>query len=318
MSAAATGDDRRVAAVDVGTNTVLLLIATGDERSPRAVLERATITRLGEGVDRSGRLTTAAVERTVACLSSYGATIRQQGVTAIDVVCTSAARDAENGADFIALAERAIGARPRIIDGEEEARLTFEGALSGLTIDGEVTVFDIGGGSTEIIRGAPAGQGRRVTTAVSLDIGSVRLTERHVRTDPPAEDELERVRNDIKRALSTLPQFATSTLVGVAGTITTLAAIEQGLDQYDSSRVHGSRLSRTTVSALERRLSSLPLDERRALSGLEPARADVIVAGAIIASEVLAWARADELVVSDRGVRWGLARALLGRAPSHG
>jgi exopolyphosphatase/guanosine-5'-triphosphate,3'-diphosphate pyrophosphatase len=303
----------RVAAIDVGTNTVLLLVATGSAHAPSAHLERATITRLGEGVDRTGRLAEAAMARTVACLEDYARIIAEEGVSAVDVVCTSAARDARNGAEFIAMAERALGTRPRIIGGDEEARLAYEGALSGLTISGEVTVFDIGGGSTEIIHGT-AGAASALRGAVSLDIGSVRLTERHVKRDPPAAAELDAIRRDVSAALAPLSPDTTSTLVGVAGTITTLAAIEQSLDQYDSSRVHGSRLRRATVSELVRRLATLPLAERRAVSGLPSARADVIVAGALIAEGVLAWAGADELVVSDRGVRWGLARALLAAA----
>ncbi|HEX4338241.1 MAG TPA: Ppx/GppA phosphatase family protein [Polyangiaceae bacterium] len=308
------GNARRVAAIDVGTNTVLLLIATGSADEPRAVLERATITRLGKGVDASGRLTDEAVARTIACLESYGASIRQHGVALVDVVCTSAARDAQNGAAFIELAARAVGTTPRIIAGDEEARLTFDGALSGLDVGGDVTVFDIGGGSTEIIHGTPDGAKVRIASAVSLDVGSVRLTERHVKNDPPLPDELDAIRRDVDKALATLPRHPTAKLVGVAGTITTLAAIEQGLDQYDSSRVHGSRLTRSTVSSLLARLASVPLAERRAISGLEPARADVIVAGAILADEVLSWSGSDDLVVSDRGVRWGLARGLLRRA----
>jgi exopolyphosphatase/guanosine-5'-triphosphate,3'-diphosphate pyrophosphatase len=306
--------DRRVAAIDVGTNTVLLLVAAGDAGAPRAVLERATITRLGEGVDRTGRLSAAAIERTVACLTSYAATIREQGAAAVDVVCTSAARDAQNGRDFIQRAARVLGVEPRIIDGDEEAHLTFEGALSGLSVEGDVTVFDIGGGSTEVIDGTPTDAGWHVTSAVSLDIGSVRLTERHVKTDPPEPGELERVRADVRKALCGVARHPTRTLVGVAGTITTLAAIECGLDQYDSSRVHGAVLAKSAVFALENRLAAAALAERRAISGLEPARADVIVAGAIIAEGVLDWAGADALTVSDRGVRWGLARALLAKA----
>src|SRR5262245_37703398 len=136
---------RRVAAIDVGTNTVLLLVAEGDASAPRALVERATITRLGAGVDRTGRLSGDAIERTVECLSAYSETIGQHDVDSIDVVCTSAARDAENGAEFIRRAEHAVGAKPRIIDGDEEARLTFDGALTGLGVRGPVTVFDIGG-----------------------------------------------------------------------------------------------------------------------------------------------------------------------------
>jgi exopolyphosphatase/guanosine-5'-triphosphate,3'-diphosphate pyrophosphatase len=303
----------RVAAIDVGTNTVLLLIATGDANHPVARVERATITRLGEGVDGTGRLAGPAMDRTIACLEGYARIIADEGVSDLDVVCTSAARDAQNGAEFIARAESVLGKRPRIIGGDEEACLTYEGALSGLAVDGAVTIFDIGGGSTEIIHGT-AGDASLLHSAVSLDIGSVRLTERHVRTDPPSTAELDAIRRDVSAALAPLSSESASTLVGVAGTITTLAAIEQSLDQYDSSCVHGSRLRRATVSELVRRLAALPLEERRAVSGLPAARADVIVAGALIAEGVLAWARADELVVSDRGVRWGVAKALLGRA----
>jgi exopolyphosphatase/guanosine-5'-triphosphate,3'-diphosphate pyrophosphatase len=301
----------RVAAIDVGTNTVLLLVAEGDATSPRAVLERAAITRLGAGVDRTGRLSPEAVQRTVSCLERYATTIREQRVRSVDVVCTSAARDAANGSEFLDLAERAIGVRPRIIGGEEEALLTFAGGLAGLSVEGDVTVFDIGGGSTEIIRGARDGTVERVASAVSLDIGSVRLTERHVTSDPPAPHELEKIRDDVERALRSLTAARTKTLVGVAGTITSLAAIHAELATYDSAVVHGARLERSTIAALEARLAMMPLAARRALPGLEPSRADVIVAGTIIANRVLAWCGSEELVVSDRGVRWGLARRLL-------
>jgi exopolyphosphatase/guanosine-5'-triphosphate,3'-diphosphate pyrophosphatase len=304
----------RVATIDVGTNTVLLLIAEGDAASPRAVVEHAAITRLGAGVDRTGRLSLEAVERTVSCLERYATTIREQHVVSVGVVCTSAVRDAANGSEFIDLAERVLGVRPRIIDGEEEARLTFAGGLAGLSVAGDVTVFDIGGGSTEIIRGAREGAVERVASAVSLDVGSVRLTERHVRSDPPEQHELDSIRSDVERALLSVAAAPTRTLVGVAGTITSLAAIHAGLTTYDSALVHGARLERSTIVNLERSLAMMPLSARRALPGLEPARADVIVAGTIIANSVLAWSGSEELVVSDRGVRWGLARALLAGA----
>jgi exopolyphosphatase/guanosine-5'-triphosphate,3'-diphosphate pyrophosphatase len=302
---------RRVAAIDVGTNTVLLLVAEGTAAAPRAVVERAAITRLGAGVDRTGRLSPEAVARTVSCLESYATTIREQRVQSVDVVCTSAARDAANGSEFIDLAARALGVRPRIVDGEEEARLTFAGGLAGLPVEGEVTVFDIGGGSTEVIRGTREGAVERVASAVSLDIGSVRLTERHVTSDPPTDDELARIRSDVERALASLDKAKANTLVGVAGTITSLAAIHAGMSSYDSALVHGTRLEKSTIVNLERRLATMPLAERRALPGLEPARADVIVAGTIIAHRVLDWSGSDELLVSDRGVRWGLARKML-------
>jgi exopolyphosphatase/guanosine-5'-triphosphate,3'-diphosphate pyrophosphatase len=302
---------RRVAAIDIGTNSVLLTIAEDAAGGPRAVLERATITRLGQGVDRSGRLADEAVDRTLACLEQYARAIVQSGVDAVDVVGTSAMRDAANSDVFVSRATAALGVTPRVVSGVEEAELTFSGALSGLQVMGSVTVFDVGGGSTEVI-GAPAVSGAEGLTGVSLDVGSVRLHERHVRTDPASADELRAVRRDVQDALARAPRPGSgSTLVGVAGTVTTLAAIEQSLATYDSAKVHGARLSSASVAELATRLGGLPLKERRQLPGLEPARADVIVVGAAIVDEVVAWSGASQLVVSDRGVRWGLIQRLL-------
>lgn len=315
---AAPADARRVAAIDIGTNSVLLLIAEvrGDELVP--LVEEATITRLGEGVDRTRRLADGAVARTLACLGAYAATIAAHQVTAVDVVGTSAMRDAEGGDAFRDRAEELLGVRPRVVSGDEEAQLTFEGALVGIgreaLADGtDVLVFDVGGGSTEIV----LGRGGVAVAARSLDVGSVRLTERHVATDPPSAAELDAVRLDVRRALATLPaELAEAAaarraiLVGVAGTVTSLAAIDGGVDPYDAARIHGARLTHDALARLVARLAAMPVAERRTLPGLSPMRADVIVAGAALCDEVLAWAGAGELVVSDRGVRWGLARRL--------
>ena len=303
----------RVAAVDIGTNTVLLLVAEGAAENPRAVVERATITRLGEGVDRTRTLSAAAIARTVRCLAEYAAIVAEHGVSTVDMVCTSAARDAVNGAEFLAAVRATTGHVPRIVDGAEEARLAFEGTLSGLDLEGPVTVFDVGGGSTEVIHGElPRGAAPILRSSVSLNIGSVRLTERYVRHDPPLEVELRAVRSDVDRALERVPQFSTSTLVGVAGTVTTLSAIDRGLSTYDPSLVHGSTLSRAKIRAIIDRLAKLDADGRRAVTGLDPGRADVIVAGSLIALGVAESRGAAALVVSDRGVRWGLARNALG------
>jgi exopolyphosphatase/guanosine-5'-triphosphate,3'-diphosphate pyrophosphatase len=310
-----TSRTRRVGAIDVGTNSVLLLIAEGTPEAPRAVLERATITRLGEGVDRSGRLSPEAMRRTALCLAGYAALLRDHEVGSVDVVCTSAARDAENGGAFLDLATHALGAAPRIIAGDEEARLTFDGALTGLSAAGDVTVFDVGGGSTEIIRGTIRGPAAEVHTAVSLDVGSVRLTERHVRSDPPSPAEIGAVRADVEHALGTVPQSPTTDLVGVAGTVTTLAAIDQELSTYDPARVHGATLSRAAIEGILGRLAALPVAARQRVPGLDPGRADVIVAGTVLVLSVLDWAGVGRLRVSDRGVRWGLASAALRRAP---
>jgi exopolyphosphatase/guanosine-5'-triphosphate,3'-diphosphate pyrophosphatase len=313
---------RRVAALDIGTNTCLLLVAEGAPEAPVAVLERATITRLGKGVDRSGRLADDAIERTARALSGYAEEIRRSGAASIDAVCTSAARDAANGAEFLERATRALGVTPRIIDGDEEARLTFDGALTGLRTRSAVTVFDIGGGSTELIHGS-RGDTTVILDALSMDIGSVRLTERHITHDPPTVSELDAVRRDALAALARAPRSlrpaGESELVGVAGTITTLSAIDKSLSVYDAALVHGATLSRTAIATQIDRLASVNLEERKRVTGLDPGRADVIVAGAIIALAVLDWAELEHVRVSDRGVRWGLAsRALLAASGSVG
>jgi exopolyphosphatase/guanosine-5'-triphosphate,3'-diphosphate pyrophosphatase len=304
----------RVATIDIGTNSVLLLVAErhGDALTP--VLERATVTRLGEGVDRNRRLLEAACERTLACLSDYAAELSRLSVTVLDAVGTSAMRDAEGGQAFLTRAKNLLGVAPRVIDGNEEARLTFAGALSGLAGTGPVTVFDIGGGSTEIVVGTRAATERHIAAAVSLNIGSVRLFERHVNSDPPSAAELQLVERDILVALANAPlPEASATLVGVAGTVTQLAALELELTHYDAMRVHGYTLTRGAVERLATRLASLDVTQRRALPGMEPSRADVIVVGSAIARAVLEWSGASELVVSDRGVRWGLAEELAAR-----
>jgi exopolyphosphatase/guanosine-5'-triphosphate,3'-diphosphate pyrophosphatase len=310
---------KKVAAIDIGTNSVLLVIAAAEPGGAQPLLERATITRMGEGVDRTRRLAPAAVERNLACLRAYAEDLRAHGSPPLSVVGTSALRDAEGAAQFLDEAERILGVWPRVIAGEEEARLTFRGALSGLSLPGKLLVFDIGGGSTELIVG-DAGGSTDPESRVSLDIGSVRLFERLVKSDPPSPAELDAVQSEIARELAgaaPLSQIAadtadrTLTLVGVAGTVTTLKALELGLPAYDAARVHGSRLSLATVERLFAQLSALPLAERVKLPGLEPKRADVIVVGALIVRELLRRAGATETVVSDRGVRFGLLEALI-------
>jgi exopolyphosphatase / guanosine-5'-triphosphate,3'-diphosphate pyrophosphatase len=364
----------RAAVVDIGTNSVLLTIAGWEGKVLRPELERATITRLGEGVDQSRRLAPAAVERTLACLREYGALIRAAGVDLVALVGTSALRDASGGEEFLHRASAEIQAPAEVISGAREAELTFRGALTGLPgmpAEGPVTVFDIGGGSTEVILGetrstpgpcaalsGPALSGlssaRPATSrpaapepcasedsapgspgihwAHSFDVGSVRLTERHVRTDPPTPEELDAIRADVRAALASAPvpglspaapgpsavgSLQDTTVVGVAGTVTTLAAIALSMDAYDPNQVHGARLTAEAIATCLRRLAALPLAERQQLPGLEPRRADVIVAGAVLCSELLSHLGTQELLVSDRGVRWGLISELLdARAPS--
>lgn len=303
-SALAPGTRR--AAIDIGTNSVLLLIAERTADGWRPIVEQATITRLGQGVDRTRELAPEACERTLKVLADYSEVLRAERVTELDVVGTSAMRDARGGPSFAERAGAVLGVAPRILSGDEEAAVTFVGTLSGLHLEGAVTVFDIGGGSTEVIRGR-AGHAPSAEAAVSLDIGSVRLFERHLQNDPPRPEELSRVDADIDAALARAPAPSSgSTLVGVAGTVTTLAAIALGLETYDGSKVHGLTLSLDEVASVARRLEGMTHAERCALPGLEPKRADVIVVGARLCERVMRWARAERLVVSDRGVRWGL------------
>jgi exopolyphosphatase/guanosine-5'-triphosphate,3'-diphosphate pyrophosphatase len=308
----------KVAAIDIGTNSVLLVIAATNASGPRPLLERATITRMGEGVDKTRKLAPAAIDRNLACLRAYAADLREHGNPPLDVVGTSALRDAQGADAFLDEAERILGVRPRVIAGDEEARLTFRGALSGLQLRGKLLVFDIGGGSTELILGDAdeVSASAAPKSRVSLDIGSVRLFERHVRSDPPHSEELAQIEAQIRAALDgaeplrALRAGEPVTLVGVAGTVTTLKALELGLPAYDAARVHGAILTLSAVEAMAARLSALPLAERVKLPGLEPKRADVIVAGALIVRELLRRAGAAQTIVSDRGVRFGLLEML--------
>jgi exopolyphosphatase/guanosine-5'-triphosphate,3'-diphosphate pyrophosphatase len=302
----------RVATVDIGTNTVLLLVA---QRAPSgdltALVERATITRLGQGVDRSRRFAPEALERTRACLEEYGRVLRELGVDRIAVVGTSAMRDAAGGELLRACVRESFGVDAAVVSGAEEARLTFRGALSGLTLPAEaVAVFDIGGGSTEVVVGrAPP---PAIDFASSFDIGSVRLTERIVAHDPPSTEETVALERAAGSAFRDVPELSGQLPVGVAGTMTTLAAVQLRLAAYDGARVHGHTMTRSELRRVVSELAALPLEARRSIAGMEPKRADVIVAGGFIALALLEHWRSDAVVVSDRGVRWGLAEELSG------
>ncbi len=303
----------RVAAIDIGTNTLLLLIAesiTGrpDDLVPR--VEFARIVRLGEGVDRTRVFKQEAIARTLAALEEATALIRSHAVTNIAVVGTSAMRDASGAEPILAFVRSQLGADVRVISGDEEARLTFDGALSGLQIRGSVAVFDIGGGSTEIVYGEVTTAGTTIVYGKSYDIGSVRLTERFIAHDPPQADERANVEQAIEAALKDAPHHQADVVIGIAGTITTLAAVSLEMSSYDASRIHGYLMSTETLRHVTHRLSQMPFETRSAVRGLEPKRADVIVAGGLIAQGVMRHLQTAALRVSDRGVRWGLARAI--------
>lgn len=305
---------RRIAAIDIGTNTVLLLVAENDDRGElRAVREEATITRLGQGVDVARKLAPAAIERTNACLSTYATIVRELGAERVAVVGTSAMRDAGGGDEVRAKVRELFGVEARTISGVEEAKLTFAGALSGLRHgEGPVAVFDIGGGSTEIVVGASG----VIRASHSFDVGSVRLTERHVRSDPPSRAEIEAMARAARDAFAAEPRVIEAARglaeppVGIAGTVTTLAAVALGLEPYDGARVHGHTMTSGEVREVVDRLAAMPLEERRTVRGLEPKRADVIVAGGLVVLAALEALGASAMRISDRGVRWGLAETL--------
>ncbi len=298
----------RIAAIDIGTNTALLTIAEAGEGEVAAVEERAEIVRLGEGLDQSGRLAGGAIARTLLVLDDYVGRIAARGCERVAAVATEAVRKADNGADFVAAASARlgrVGGALEVIDGEREARLSWRAvAASFPSLGGPRTVLDIGGGSTELIVGE-----RDVEAVVSLPIGSVWLTERLIAHDPPSADERARLVAAVDQALAAAPA-PRGTLVGIAGTVTTLAAMAQSLTTYDGARVHGARLARATVDAQVEMLGRTPLADRRRTPGLDPKRADVIFAGAVILQRVMERAGAAEVVVSDRGIRWGLAYEL--------
>jgi exopolyphosphatase/guanosine-5'-triphosphate,3'-diphosphate pyrophosphatase len=299
---------KTVAAIDIGTNSVLLSIARGTaDGAFERVLERATITRLGRGVDASGRLDDAAIERTLAVLADYAAEARAHSAR-IAAVGTSALRDAANAERFLTAAHATLGCAVEVIAGAREAELSFAGALAGLGVDASgVTVVDIGGGSTELVR---RGAGGTLITD-SLEIGAVRLHERHRVSIPARASELAAVRTDVMHALSASRVQPRAPLIAVAGTATTLAAIEGAVDPYDSTRIHGSALTRDQIERQCARLAALSLEERTWIPGLAAARADVIVVGALILDCVCAQAQADHVVISDGGVRIGLTLEML-------
>jgi exopolyphosphatase/guanosine-5'-triphosphate,3'-diphosphate pyrophosphatase len=292
------------AAIDIGTNSVRLLVVDDG----RDLERRAVITRLGEGVDRTGELSDAAMERTLATLVDFRDVLDGYGVEAPRVVATSAARDARNRDTFFAAATDVLGAPPELLPGDQEARLSFEGAVAALDpAAGSFLVVDIGGGSTELAVGTSTAD-----SVYSMNVGAVRLTELQLHHDPPQPEELTNalglVEDRLDDALRAVPAAEDArTLVGVGGTITTVAAIEIGLAVYDRDRVHGFRLSRAAAEDVFRTLATEPLADRKHNPGLHPDRADVIVGGCVVLVGVMRRLRAPELVVRDADLLDALA-----------
>jgi exopolyphosphatase/guanosine-5'-triphosphate,3'-diphosphate pyrophosphatase len=297
----------RLAAVDVGTNSVLLLVAErGADGVVHPVREEADITRLGRGVDRTGVLSPEGMEATLEVLARFAGMARTDGARALVVTATSAARDARNGAEFLARAHERTGATVEILSGDEEARLSYLAVAQDFAAEaGEagLLAIDVGGGSTEFVHG----RGRQLLFRKSLDIGSVRLTERCVRSDPPGAADQEAIRDAVRTALVALPAFPREIrVVGVAGTVTSLFAIAHAIEPYDASRVHGGWLPVEDVARVRTRLCALPVAERRVLPGMQPKRADVLPAGALLFETALAHLGVGGARVSDRGLRWGV------------
>jgi exopolyphosphatase/guanosine-5'-triphosphate,3'-diphosphate pyrophosphatase len=275
----------RVAVVDLGTNSTRLLVADLDDGRLDDVVRRLTVTRLGEGVDERKRLLPAPIARVRNVLVDFRREIEQLGTERTLLVATSAVRDAENGEAFLGEIEWSYGFATRRLSGDEEAQLTFHGAALGRELTEETLLLDIGGGSTEFVLGDADG----LRFHESLDVGSVRLTERFLHSDPPSAYELDTCGRAAREMLAErIPDdLRTEAAIGVAGTITSIAALDLGLEEYDPERVHGHRLSRAGVGAQLERLASLPLAERREVPALDPDRAPVIVAGAVILEQAL-------------------------------
>ncbi|GHF64059.1 hydrolase [Streptomyces mashuensis] len=311
----------RVAAVDCGTNSIRLLVADADPATGELVEldRRMTIVRLGQGVDRTGRLAPEALERTFAACREYAEVVRELKAERIRFVATSASRDAENRADFVRGVVEILGVEPEVISGDQEAEFSFTGATRELAAVDHVAppylVVDIGGGSTEFVLGDG-----HVRAARSVDVGCVRMTERHLVADgrvvdPPSAEAVAAIEADVTAALDlaeqTVPLRGATTLVGLAGSVTTVAAIALGLEEYDSAAIHHARITLGQVREVTERLLASSHDERAAIPVLHPGRVDVIAAGALVLRCVMERTGAQEVVVSEHdildGIAWSVA-----------
>ena len=307
----------RVAAVDCGTNSLRLLVADVDVNGGEMtdVARRMEIVRLGQGVDRTGRLAPEALARTTSVLRDYADIIAGSEARAVRMVATSATRDASNTADFTRQVKEILGVAPEVLTGREEAALSFTGATAELvgTHDGPFLVVDIGGGSTEFVLGEA---GEPATHALSVDIGCVRMTERHLHGDPPSRAEVVAATADIDAALDAVadavPVRQARTLIGLAGSVTTVAAIAMGLPGYDAARIHHSRVSAAQVHGVARSLLAQARAERAAIPVMHPGRVDVIGGGALVLDRTMQRFGFGEVLVSEHdildGIAWSLAR----------
>jgi exopolyphosphatase/guanosine-5'-triphosphate,3'-diphosphate pyrophosphatase len=321
---------QRVAAIDCGTNSLRLLIADVDPASHRLtdVQRRMEIVRLGEGVDATGRLAPDALARTFAMLGEYARAIADSRATAIRLVATSATRDASNAEEFTAGVQRILGVDPEVITGADEAYLSFSGATAELGSDSQpgapesigrpeppFLVVDIGGGSTEFVFGEADADSQHGLSAVSINIGCVRLTERHLHDDPPTRDQIAGATEDIDAALTTVADFVPAgsarTLVGLAGSVTTLTAIALGLTAYDPARIHHARISAHRVHDVTADLLGKNHAQRAAMPVIHPGRVDVIGAGALVLDRVMDRFGFSEMVASEHDILDGIAWSIV-------
>jgi exopolyphosphatase/guanosine-5'-triphosphate,3'-diphosphate pyrophosphatase len=312
---------KRVAAIDCGTNSIRLLVADADPATGelKDLDRRMQIVRLGQGVDRTGRLAPEALERTFAACREYAAVIRELGAEQVRFVATSASRDAENRDEFVRGVVDILGVEPEVITGDQEAEFSFTGATKELTgradLELPYLVVDIGGGSTEFVLGGDA-----VRAARSVDVGCVRMTERHLLrdgeiTDPPSPEQIAAIKADIATALDraeeSVPLAEAATLVGLAGSVTTVAAIALGLDHYDSQAIHHSRIPLERVREITGELLASTHAQRAANPVMHPGRVDVIGAGALVLLSIMERTGAEEVVVSEHdildGIAWSIA-----------
>jgi exopolyphosphatase/guanosine-5'-triphosphate,3'-diphosphate pyrophosphatase len=299
---------QRVAVIDIGSNSTRLLVADVEEGRVTPVERRSTVTRLGRGVDLSGQLAAEAIEAACAAVDPYVATLQELGAEKVDAIATSAVRDASNGSAFVAELRERFALSARVLDGEEEARLTYLGATSETAPEVPTLVVDIGGGSTELI----VGEGREIGWHVSLQAGVVRHTERHLVSDPPTPVELEALAADLSGLIEDATAAAPGAEAGiaVAGTPTSLAAIELELEPYDPRRVHGHLLELRSIQRMLSRLAATPLAERREIRGLHADRAPTIVAGVVILVEAMRAFGLERITVSEHDILYGAAIAL--------
>jgi exopolyphosphatase/guanosine-5'-triphosphate,3'-diphosphate pyrophosphatase len=314
----------RVAAIDCGTNSIRLLVAELTERHDgtfdlRDLHREMRVVRLGQGVDSTGKLAPEAIERTRVALVDYAVAARRKGAEKIRMVATSATRDASNRDEFFAMTREVLGIEAEVITGDEEARLSFTGAVGEQDPeDGPFVVVDVGGGSTELVLGNWDGQRAEVIAAKSVDIGCVRITERALKSDPPTPEEItaaDALANKIlAEAFAQVDVSKAKTWIGVAGTVTTLTAVAQGLTEYDSERTHLSKLSRADIDRLTVDLLSVDHATRAANPVIHPGRVDVIGGGSVIvralAEQLAARGGPTELVVSEHDILDGIALSL--------